>query len=126
MFQYYNANPYSRRVNDCTIRAISLATNKSWNDTYEELSDFARTQGVMFDNAIYIDKYLDSNFRKIYGRKDKRQLTVEDFVELHPQGIFLITMNNHITCCIDGVIYDTFYPGNRLVLEAYKVKRRDY
>lgn len=36
MFIYYNANPYGRLINDCTVRAISLATNNSWNDTYEE------------------------------------------------------------------------------------------
>lgn len=31
-------------------------------------------------------------------------------------------MKNHITCCIDGVIYDTFNPSDRLVWEVYKVK----
>jgi len=34
MFKYYNANPFGRLVNDCTVRAISLATNQSWDKTY--------------------------------------------------------------------------------------------
>ena len=43
MFIYYNANPRGRRVNDCTVRAISLATKSSWDETYEKLSDFAQS-----------------------------------------------------------------------------------
>ena len=31
-------------------------------------------------------------------------------------------MNNHITCVIDGVIYDTFDPSNRYLWCCYKVK----
>lgn len=122
MFSYYNANPYGRLVNDCTVRAISLATGESWNDTYKELSDFARMQGSMFDDVMYIDSYLDIKFDKFYQRNNKRKLAVRQFTQEYPIGTFLITMRGHITCCIDGTIYDTFYPGDRLVWEAYKVK----
>ena len=41
------------------------------------------------------------------------------------QDFYNPKLRGHITCCINGVIYDTFYPGDRLVWEAYKVKRRD-
>ena len=122
MFSYYNANPYGRLVNDCTIRAISLATGETWNDTYKELSDFARIQGSMLDDVMYIDSYLDKMFDKVYQRNNRKRLTVREFTQQYPIGIFLITMRGHITCCIDGTIYDTFYPGDRLVWEAYKVK----
>ena len=42
MFKYYNANPLGRKVDDCTVRAISLATNTSWDETYIQLSEYAR------------------------------------------------------------------------------------
>jgi hypothetical protein len=48
-------------------------------------------------------------------------MTVEEFINKYNKGIYLITMRGHITCCIDGVIYDTFYPKDRLVWEAYEV-----
>lgn len=124
MFIYFNANPYGRLVNDCTVRAISLATGNTWNETYKELSDFARIQGTMFDDVMYIDGYLDKMFNKIYNKKDGR-LTVKDFIKKFPIGTYLITMRGHITCCIDGYIYDTFFPGDRLVWDAYEVKRKD-
>lgn len=122
MFQYYNANPRGRRVNDCTVRAISLATNRSWDETYSELSDFAQSQAIMPDEVQYINEYLDRRFRKVSDRYNGSEVTVGDFVRQNPNGIYLITMNGHITCCADGTLYDTFDPSNRLMWDAYKVK----
>lgn len=122
MFRYYNANPLGRRVNDCTVRAISLATERSWDETYEELSKFAQAQAIMLDETAYIDEYLERKFKKICGCKDNVKITVGDFVEKNPVGTYLITMNGHITCCIDGCIYDTFNPKDRIIWGIYKVK----
>lgn len=33
-FLKYNTNPVGRRGNDCTIRAISLFTGKTWDEVY--------------------------------------------------------------------------------------------
>ena len=122
MYRYYNANPLGRKVNDCTVRAIALATNESWDSTYNYLSDYAQQEAVMMDNVIYIDKFLDKNFEKIYTNAKGYNMTVDDVSKRWYKGTYLITMKNHITCCIDGVIYDTFNPSDRLVCEVYKVK----
>lgn len=123
MFQFYNANPLGLLVNDCTVRAISLATGQSWDRTYEELSRFAQAQGMMADETKYIDEYLDRKFIKVCGCRLDERITVRDFCEQHPQGTYLITMAGHITCCIDGCIFDTFDPQDRLVWDAYKVEK---
>ena len=122
MFRYYNANPLGRKINDCTVRAIALATGESWDSTYNFLSDFAQQEAVMMDDVNYIDKFLDKNFYKIYTNNNGYNMTVDDVSRRWYKGTYLITMKNHITCCIDGVIYDTFNPSDRLVLEVYKVK----
>lgn len=121
-FQFYNANPLGRKVNDCTVRAISLATNSSWDQAYQKLSEFARAQGIMPDEVQYIDQYLERNFLKLCSDKNNFKFTVGEFVEDHPIGTYLITMNGHITCCIDGCIYDTFDPSKRHVWGAYLVR----
>ena len=121
MFQYYNNNPKGRHVNDCTIRAISLATNRTWDNVYEELSKFAQAQAIMLDDTSHIDEYLERRYRKICDCENKG-ITVEDFVNSHSNGVYLITMAGHITCSINGVIYDTFDPSSRFIWEAYKVK----
>lgn len=121
MFKYYNANPRGRRVNDCTIRAIALATGRSWDETYAQLSDFAQAQAIMLDEVLYIDEYLDRHFKQIYSKGNKYKITVGDFVKEHPYGTYLITMNGHITCAIDGIIYDTFNPSDRIAWGVYKI-----
>lgn len=122
MYRYYNANPLGRKVNDCTVRAIALATGESWDSTYNYLSDYAQQEAVMMDNVVYIDKFLDKNFEKIYTNEKGYNMTVDDVSKCWYKGTYLITMKNHITCCIDGIIYDTFNPSDRLVWEVYKVK----
>lgn len=48
--------------------------------------------------------------------------TVGDFVERCNEGTYLITMPNHITTAIDGVIYDTFDCRNRTLWSVWKVE----
>lgn len=121
MYKFYNANPRKRHVNDCTVRAISLAKGVSWDQMYRELSEYAQYLAVMPDSVVYIDAYLEEHFKKVCGCKNKIRITVGDFVKEHPYGTYLITMSGHITCAIDGVIYDTFDPSDRFVWGAYKV-----
>ena len=122
MFKYVNLNPRQRKVDDCTVRAIALATNRSWDETFKELCAFAQAQAIMPNDVIYINEYLERNFKTVCGCKNKIEITVGEFIEENPYGTYLITMNGHITCCIDGCIYDTFDPSKRLVWGAYKVE----
>ena len=65
MYRYYNANPLGRKINDCTVRAISLALGESWDRAYNWLSDYAQQEAVMMDDVKYIDKLLEQNFQKV-------------------------------------------------------------
>lgn len=117
MFKYYNANPLKNNVSDCTTRAISLAEGESWDYTYEKLSNLARRQGQMLDSVEFIEDYLDDR----YPRQCHYSKTVGEFAREFPQGVFLVTMNGHITCIIDGCIYDTFNPSKRTMRCSWKI-----
>ena len=117
MFKYYNANPLKNNVSDCTTRAISLAEGESWDYTYEKLSNLARRQGQMLDSVEFIEDYLDDR----YPRQCHYSKTVGEFAREFPQGVFLVTMNGHITCIIDGCVYDTFNPSKRTMRCSWKI-----
>lgn len=93
MFTYYNANEFGRDIEDCTIRAISVAEGISWDKAYQKLSDYARVRGLMMSSVESIEEYLDENYEKICDTG----MTVEEFAEHYPIGRFLVTMNGHIT-----------------------------
>ena len=94
MYKYYNANSQGNFVNDCVIRAISVAENTSWGDTYDDLSRIAKKNGILLDDVDFVNPLLDYRYDRIPFLREK---TVGDFVASHPRGIYLITMLGHIT-----------------------------
>lgn len=104
MYKYYNANAVNRFTDDCVIRAISCATNKSWDYVYDYLSDIAQYEGTLFDNRDFVINYLDRTYKRlpaIHG-------SVGEISAMFPANTVLITMPAHIVCSKNGVIYDTF------------------
>lgn len=118
MWKYYNANALGNSVNDCVVRAISKAENKTWDKTYRELSDIAQREGILLDDVNFVEEYLDRRYPRVrhYAK------TVEEFAKEYSKGRYLVTMQGHITTIIDGVIYDTFNCGPRRMWAAWKVK----
>ena len=117
MYKFYNANARGRFTNDCVIRAISLAEDKTWNETYDELSEIAQRNGIILDDVQFVEPLLDSR----YERMCFNETYVGEFIEEHPKGVYLITMKGHITCVIDGVLYDTFDCRDRIMWCAWEV-----
>ena len=118
MYKYYNANAKGNFVNDCVIRAISVAEGKSWDETYNELSDIAQSEGILLDDVEFVENYLDDRYERVchYAK------TVGEFIEECPYGVYLITMDGHITVVIDGTLYDTFDCRNRRMFCSWEVK----
>ena len=122
MYKFYNANAVNRYTDDCVIRAISCATNKSWDYVYDYLSDIAQYEGTLFDKRDFVRNYLDRTYKRIsdiYG-------TVGEISAMFPYNTVLITMNGHITCSKPTengpTIYDTFDCRNRQAESVWIVK----
>ena len=119
MYRYYNANSKNNFIDDCVIRSISLAEGKTWDETYERLSTLARKEGLLFSSVPFVEGYLDSKYKRVCHTGK----TVGEFVDEHPDDIYLITMNNHITCSFYGIVVDTFDCTDRFMKCAWKVSR---
>lgn len=118
MFRYYNANIYNNNIEDCAIRAISVAENISWDKAYIKLSDYARQRGLMLSSVQSIESYLDDNYKRFCNYN----ITVGEFARRYNKGTYLVTMRGHITVIINGVIIDTFDCSNRKMWCAWIVK----
>ena len=117
MYKYYNANPHNRFIDDCSIRSLSLLTNRSWNEVYNELSYLANQDSLMMDSVLFLEDYLDDR----YLRECHYSKTVEEFAREYPYGKYAVTTNGHITAIIDGIIYDTFNPSERIMRCAWRI-----
>lgn len=117
MYRYKNANPNMNNIEDCTIRAISVAEEISWDEAYIKLSESARKMRLMMSSVDAIEEYLDLH----YERVPIGEYTVGEFINNHPQGIYLITMRGHITVLKNGINYDTFDSRKREIWSAWEV-----
>lgn len=95
MFFYYNANIFGRDIEDCTVRAISVAEGISWDEAYKKLCDYARERGLMLSSVESIEEYLDDNYEKICTD----DMTVGEFAYNHPVGTYLVTMPRTYNVC---------------------------
>ena len=111
MYKCYNANAIGNFTDDCVIRAISCATNKSWDYTYNKISDIAQWEGTTMDNREFIIEYLDRN----YERMPKFYGTIGEASEYYKDNIILVTTIGHIVCSKYGEIYDTWNSSGRKV-----------
>ena len=48
---HYNNNPIALRTGDCVIRACSIATDQSWDSTYNAIADLGQSMGLMPDKG---------------------------------------------------------------------------
>ena len=103
-FVYYNNNPYGKREEDCVVRAITLASGLP----YEEVEHKLWLTAELY-NCDRLCKFCYSNFIKhVLGYKEVNcdDLTVGEFADKHPIGIYLVRIEGHLTCIIDGICYD--------------------
>lgn len=125
MYRYYNANPNLSNIDDCTIRALSVAEDISWQEAYDLLSKSARDLGLMMSSVEAIETFLDSRYERVPVYEE----TVGEFIENHPNGTYLITMPGHITVLkgfrnninIKNFNYDTFDSSKRIIWNAWEV-----
>lgn len=125
MWVRYNANPDGRNVGDCTIRALSLALGQSWEQTYVEL---ALEGFAMWDmpsaNHVWGAYLRREGFRRrVLPDTCPDCYTVADFARDHPSGTYLLALDGHVVCLIDGNWYDTWDSGGKIPL--YYWTRKD-
>lgn len=72
-FHFYNANPKNNRAGDCVIRAISTATDKSWDEIFTELTKIAIQKKRMPNDPLCYKELL-----KKFGWEKEKQPRKED------------------------------------------------
>lgn len=118
MYKNYNSNPKNNNVTDCFIRSLSCATDKSWDYTFDKISDMAQWNGTTMDNKEFIIEYLDRHFE----RMPRFRGTFAEASRYYKNNIILITTIGHIVCSKYGDIYDTWDSSNKKVEFIWKVK----
>lgn len=117
-YTHVNPNPKEKKVGDCTVRAISLALDQSWEDTYLDLCLKGYMLSDMPSSNDVWGQYLIDKGWKYYRLQDTCPFcyTINNFCEDHKEGTFIVATGSHIVCIKDGVYYDAWDSGDKVPL----------
>ena len=120
-FVYYNPNPQDGHVGDCVIRAVTKATDSTWEDTYMKIVVYGYMMSDMPSANRVWRQYLKDNGFKKYLVPDTCPdcYTVQDFCSDHPTGIYILGIDGyksgHVVAVVSGNYYDTWDSGQEFV-----------
>ena len=127
MFKYSNPHPNGKLVKDCVKRAIVHATGKDYMQVQRELNNLKKITrcGKFNDNKnwkYYLEKILKLNKLSFPAIQGQSRMNGERFCEEFPKGKYILRMAGHLTCCIDGIIYDTWDCSEKCVYCSWRIK----
>lgn len=117
-----NPNPENNLVGDCVIRAISILTDRSWDDTYigvvsegfllKDMPSSNRVWGSYLQREGYVRNIIPNTCPNCY--------TVSDFCSDNKIGKYLLATGSHVVAVVDGNYYDTWDSGNEIPIYYWK------
>lgn len=122
MFRYHNVNPLSLTESDCVTRAISLATGYSYAEIKDKLYYISQLLDCERLCVCCYQHLLDDVFK--YDKVYCTGLTVREFSERHPDGIFLIRMEGHLSVLSNGIIYDIWDCSDEVLTDVWLIDKR--
>lgn len=121
-YLYYNPNPLNKVELDCTVRAISIVLDKTWDEVYHDLSQVGFELAAPFVSNHVWGAYLRRNGFKRYIIPDTCPdcYTVKEFSLDNPLGVYLVATEGHVVAIKNGNYYDTWDCGGEIPIYYWK------
>ena len=120
-YQFLNVNPLGEIEEDCVCRAISLALDEDYYKIQEKLYLVAKLFECEY-LCICCYKYLLDEVYDLKRIEEVKGMTVEEFANYFPVGIFIVRVEGHLTCVIDNHIMDIWDCRDKIVDLVCEVK----
>lgn len=111
-----NPNPLGKQANDCVVRAIAVAMERSWQEVYADLCREGRKECDMpSSNSVWGIYLKEMGFRPfLLPESCPRCVTVRAFCDRYPMGTYIIGTGSHAVAVIDGDYYDSWDSGDEV------------
>lgn len=126
LYVYANPNPMRLRIDDCVVRALSLATDQSWDEVFQDLCALAaRLKRMPNDCNVYRTYLQNAGFTRtpVSYQKGFKRPTVASFTQDHPRGAYVLEINKHVVAVRDGRYLDIWDCGEKCL---YGILSKDH
>lgn len=112
----YNPNPDKNEVGDCTIRALTLALEETWDNTYLLVSAKAfEMKDMPSSNPVWAAVLRQNGFKRyVIPNECPDCYTIEEFCRDHPRGLYVLATGTHVVTVMDGNYWDTWDSGKKV------------
>ena len=116
MWVYANPNPCRQEEQDCVVRAIALATGKTWDEVHWDLCMMSHIRCTMPSVNWLWGAYLKRNgFEKfLLPESCPSCTTVRQFCNRYPKGTYIIGTGSHAICIKSGNYMDAWDSGDEV------------
>ena len=126
MYCYLNLHPKGKLVRDCVKRAIAGATGMDYMEVARQLNRAKKiTHCDVFNERknikYYLLEVLHATELKFPAVKGASRMNGERFSQMFPDGRYVLNMAGHLSCCVNGIIYDTWDCSDKCVYSAYRI-----
>ena len=95
-------------------------------EVQRQLNRYKKVTGASSYNTDYNPhKYVENVLHGVKlsfpAEEGQKRMTAGTFSEKYPQGKYILNMAKHWSCCVDGIIYDTWDCTEKCVYTAYRV-----
>ena len=118
----YNVNPKNRKVGDCAIRAVAVATGLGWDEAYRQLADAGFMYKCCMSDVEAVDIVLRNNgfaVGTVKVEKGSRRPTVDSFARTHPNWYSVVRVANHLVATGKGNYVDIWDCGDKAVYKYW-------
>lgn len=120
MYIHVNPNPNGVYVEDCVVRAICIATDRTWDDVYlnicmqgflmKNMPSVNNVWGTYLKSIGFVPYALPTNCPDCY--------TVRDFCAQNRSGIYILATGSHVVAVIDGNYCDAWDSGDEMPISV--------
>jgi len=100
-----------KQKNDCTVRALAIATNLTYDDAYDVLAKAGRKCSKGFHFRDWAKNRTVAGYKLIHHSfpavKGQRRMNLASFCERFPNGRYILKTAKHVVAVIDGILMDT-------------------
>lgn len=126
MYIHTNPNPNGVYVEDCVVRAISIATGRTWDDIFlnlclqayimKNMPSVNNVWGTFLRSIGFVAYLLPTDCPDCY--------TIRDFSEQHQNGIYILATGSHVVAVVDGNYCDAWDSGDEMPIAVWRKEIR--